>query len=60
MQINERDLRSKKQSVASIKNINEKNTNSSHIKSGPNCEPKQPPNISRAFQQNKNKDGHSK
>jgi len=35
--MNERDLRSKKQSVTSIKNFNDKTMNNSHIKLGPVC-----------------------
>lgn len=35
--MNERDLRAKKQSLVICKNLNDKTFNNSHIKSGPNC-----------------------
>ena len=53
--MNDRDLRTKKQSIVGIKNTIDKTINNSHIKNGPICEPKQPPNISRHFLQFKNK-----
>lgn len=53
--MNDRDLRSKKQSLVLFKTVNEKVFNNSHIKIGPNCEPKQPPNISRHYMETKKK-----
>lgn len=53
--MNERDLRTKKQSLVIVKNVNDKTFNNSHIKLGPNCEPKQPPNISRHYLETRKK-----
>jgi hypothetical protein len=55
--MNDREIRSKKTSVVNIKTTNnDKSIVGSHIKLGPHCEPKQPPNISRHyFQETKKK-----